>query len=126
MTFVAEDGRVCDEIFVEFAEHCDAQDDMTQSVFANCVKWMQKNLVWQCEKKQLPAPKKGYIGKVPAVKAIAARLKEMQAERKATSEARDAALLAKLSPSQRAAPDTLGSSACFPRAAPPAAPRYAA
>ena len=171
MTFVAEDGRICDEIFVEFAEHCNAQDDMTQSVFANCVKWMQKNLVWQCERraarvprearsprtrapvapppgtrpretppprpprrKQLPAPKKGYVGKVPAVKAIAARLKEMQAERKATSEARDAALLAKLSPSQRAAPDTLGSSACFPmaplaggpRAAPPAAPRYAA
>ena len=63
---------------------------MTESVFKNCCKWMQKNLEWQCQKKGLPAPK-AHVAKLPAVKATMGTLREQGAALKAERAARDRA-----------------------------------
>ena len=100
ITFLDGDGRIRDEIFLKFAAYLNARDTMTESVFKNCVKWMQKNLEWQCEKKQLPSPK-AYVTRLPGMKDICAGQKDKQRARDAINDAKDAALLARMDPTRR-------------------------
>ena len=76
------------------------QEEMTEAVFRNCVKWMQKNLDWQCEKRNLP-PTKAYVTRLPGMKEHCAAQREKQAAREAIARAKDAALIARLDPSRR-------------------------
>lgn len=87
--FVEAQGcRIKSDLFGAFARHCANQESMTESVFKNCCKWMQKNLEWQCQKKGLPAPK-AHVAKLPAVKATMGTLREQGAALKAERAARD-------------------------------------
>ena len=47
---------------------------MTESVFRNCLKWMQKNLEWQCTARGMSRPR-AYVARLPGIKDIAHGLK---------------------------------------------------
>ena len=103
IAFLDGDNHIRDEIFLKFASYLNAQDSMTESVFRNCIKWMQKNLEWQCETRQLPSPK-AYVIRLPGIKQICSGQKDKQRAREAISDAKDAALLARMDPNRRNAP----------------------
>ena len=68
---------------------------MSDSVFKNCVKWMQKNLEWQCIRRSY-VPPKAYVTRLPGMKDICKYLRQKQLERRAVSEAKDRQLIYKL------------------------------
>ena len=83
------------EIFISFAKYLKHKENMSESVFKNCVKWMQKNLEWQCIRQSCHPPK-AYITRLPGIKDISKGLRVKELERRATAEAKDLQLIHKL------------------------------
>mmetsp|Transcript_22740 Transcript_22740/g.70325 ORF Transcript_22740/g.70325 Transcript_22740/m.70325 type:complete len:167 (+) Transcript_22740:260-760(+) len=118
IVFLDAAGTARDDTFRAFAAYLNAREDMTEAVFRNCVKWMQKNLEWQCEQRSLPPPK-AYVTRLPGMKEICAAQREKQQAREAISRAKDAALLARMDPRHRP-----GGSAQTSTAGPIAGPHF--
>ena len=76
---------------------------MTDSVFRNCLKWMQKNLEAQFAKLKLPTPK-AYISRIQGMRKLNHQQRPKQLAQRAIAAAKDAELLRKLEPEQRWAP----------------------
>ena len=76
---------------------------MTDSVFRNCLKWMQKNLEAQFQTRGLPPPK-AYVSRLAGMRELNHLQRPKQMAQRAIAAAKDAALLNRLQAHQRAPP----------------------
>lgn len=100
--FVAPDGIAKDTMLKDFARYLHDSDGVTDSVFRNCLKWMQKNLEAQMTALDLPPPK-AYVSRLPGMRELNHLQRPKQMAQRAIAQAKDAELLRKLDQRERAA-----------------------
>lgn len=100
-----QDLDVDDAIFAQFAAHLLETEGMTESIFKNCLKWMQKNLEWQCLAKGHATPK-AHVSRLPAIVAAIKDLRQRASAAAAANRAKDAELVKRLDRRDEPTPPT--------------------
>ena len=95
VVFVSPDGVAKDDMLRDFARYLHDSDGVTDSVFRNCLKWMQKNLEAQMTALDLPPPK-AYVSRLPGMRELNHLQRPKQMAQRAIADAKDAELIRKL------------------------------
>ena len=98
VVFVSPDGVAKDDMLRDFARYLHDSDGVTDSVFRNCLKWMQKNLEAQMTALDLPPPK-AYVSRLPGMRELNHLQRPKQMAQRAIADAKDAELIRKLNAS---------------------------
>ena len=103
IVFVSPDGVAKDDMLRDFARNLHDSDRVTESVFRNCLKWMQKNLEAQMTALDLPPPK-AYVSRLPGMRELSCSQYSKRMAQRAITDAKDAELLRKLNQRRGVAP----------------------